>query len=236
MTTFLDPERLAKIEDRATVTQRELATQSNAAPAAILLANVDVPDLIAEVKRLSGELTKYVGWEPTVKEEYEHACGELVLAVNLESRPGKVLRITGVHKLIRNAATVDEALGLLAPDYPFVATVHRPGLPDVHLGFAFQHQAELACWSLTEDLIGTAHVEGTTVTWSPTPDGVCPQPPVLADAPAVASLVEQELADVPPEHRFPDLFSRLKAQEGYETASRIWRDACRSLDDAEADA
>lgn len=77
MTTFLDPERLAKIEDRATVTQRELATQSNAAPAAILLANVDVPDLIAEVKRLSGELTKYVGWEPTVKEEYEHACGQL---------------------------------------------------------------------------------------------------------------------------------------------------------------
>lgn len=116
-------------------------------------------------------------------------------------------------------------------DYPFITTVHRPGLPDVHLGFAFQHQAELACWSLTEDLIGTAHVEGTTVTWSPTPDGVCPQSPVLADVAAVASLIEQEPDDVSPERRFPDLFSRLKAQEGYETASRIWREACRSLDD-----
>lgn len=116
-------------------------------------------------------------------------------------------------------------------EYPFVATVHRPGLPDVHLGFAFQHQAELACLSLTEDLIGTAHVEGTKVTWSPTPDGVCPLPPVWADSPAVASLIGQEPDGVPPEHRFPDLFSRLKAQEGHETASRIWRDACRSLDD-----
>lgn len=116
-------------------------------------------------------------------------------------------------------------------DYPFVTTVHRPGLPDVHLGFAFQHQAEMACWSLTGDLIGTAHIEGTTVTWSPTPDGVTPQPPVLADVPAVASLLEQEADDVPPDHWFPDLFSRLKAQEGYEAAERIWRDACHSLDD-----
>lgn len=27
----------------------------------------------------------------------------------------------------------------------FVATVHRPNLPDVHLGYGFQHQAESAC-------------------------------------------------------------------------------------------
>lgn len=31
-------------------------------------------ELLAEVKRLNGRLAEYVGWEPTVKEEYEHAC------------------------------------------------------------------------------------------------------------------------------------------------------------------
>lgn len=31
-------------------------------------------DLDDEVKRLTTELAKYTGWEPTVREEYEHAC------------------------------------------------------------------------------------------------------------------------------------------------------------------
>lgn len=118
----------------------------------------------------------------------------------------------------------------VSSDYPFVTTVHRPGLPEVHLGFAFEHQAEMACRSLTWDLISTAHVEGTTVAWSPTPDGVRPQPPVPASVLAVVSLIEQETDNMPVARCFPDLFSRLKAQEGYETAESIWRDACRLLD------
>lgn len=40
-------------------------------------ARGDVPVLVGEVRRLQAELAKYVGWEPTVKEEYEHACGQL---------------------------------------------------------------------------------------------------------------------------------------------------------------
>lgn len=60
--------------------------------------------------------------------------GELVLAVNLESRPGKVLRITGVHKSIRNAATVDEALGLLAQPQPETPSFWPPQVGDVWLG------------------------------------------------------------------------------------------------------
>lgn len=31
----------------------------------------------AEVERLTTELAKYVGWEPTAQQEYEHACGQL---------------------------------------------------------------------------------------------------------------------------------------------------------------
>lgn len=34
-------------------------------------------DLDDEVKRLTTELAKYIGWEPTVREEYEHACGQV---------------------------------------------------------------------------------------------------------------------------------------------------------------
>lgn len=116
------------------------------------------------------------------------------------------------------------------PSYPFVATVHRPGLADVHLGFWFQHQAEQASRSLTQDLIGTCHVEGTTITWSTTPDGVTPLDPVPAVWLSVAELMETEDDDLPTGHAFPDLFSRLKAQEGYETASRVWADACSWLD------
>jgi hypothetical protein len=30
-----------------------------------------------EIDRLTAELAKYTGWEPTVREEYEHACDQL---------------------------------------------------------------------------------------------------------------------------------------------------------------
>lgn len=37
-------------------------------------ARSDVPALLAEVKRLNERLAEFIGWEPTVKEEYDHAC------------------------------------------------------------------------------------------------------------------------------------------------------------------
>lgn len=40
--------------------------------------------------------------------------GRLALVVDLDGRVGKVLRITGVHKAIPHAPTVEEALALLA--------------------------------------------------------------------------------------------------------------------------
>jgi hypothetical protein len=40
----------------------------------IEMARTAVPELLAEVARLKAHLAEYVGWEPTVKEEYEHAC------------------------------------------------------------------------------------------------------------------------------------------------------------------
>ena len=41
--------------------------------------------------------------------------GKLVLVVDLESRPGKALRVTGLHKAIPNAPTTNKALDLLPP-------------------------------------------------------------------------------------------------------------------------
>jgi hypothetical protein len=125
---------------------------------------------------------------------------------------------------------LETAMTTTAIDFPFLTTVHRPGLPDVHLGFAFPHQAEHASWSLTDDLRNTQHIEGTTITWSPTPDTVSPLAPVPTDPCTLAELVAQENNNLPMGHAFPDLFSRLKAQEGYETAARIWHDACHWLD------
>lgn len=40
-------------------------------------------------------------------------CGRLALVVDLDGRVGKALRITGVHKAIPHAPTVEEALELL---------------------------------------------------------------------------------------------------------------------------
>lgn len=39
--------------------------------------------LRAEIARLTAELAKYVGWEPTVKEEYEHACGQVEQVIEI---------------------------------------------------------------------------------------------------------------------------------------------------------
>lgn len=121
--------------------------------------------------------------------------------------------------------------------YPYTTTIRRPGLPDVYLGFPFRHQAEHASWSLSDDLRNTAHVEGTTVTWGVTPTILTPLAPVSTDPCAVAELIQQKDGTLPMGHAFPDMFSRLKAQEGYETAARIWSDACFWLnrDESEGD-
>lgn len=119
--------------------------------------------------------------------------------------------------------------------YPYTTIIRRPGLPDVYLGFPFRHQAEHASWSLADDLRNTAHIAGTTVTWGVTPTILTPQAPVPTDPCAVAELLQRESGTLPMGHAFPDMFSLLKAQEGYETAARIWNDACLWLNRNESE-
>lgn len=73
----------------------------------------------------------------------------------------------------------------------FVTTVHRPKLPDVHLGFLDQLQAEQACWRLNAALAHTTHVDGTTISWSPRTEGATVLPPVPTDAWALAELIKK---------------------------------------------
>lgn len=54
----------------------ELAEFTSADLEFIAEARTAVPELLAEVKRLRAELDKYVGWEPTVEAEYEHAVAQ----------------------------------------------------------------------------------------------------------------------------------------------------------------
>jgi hypothetical protein len=37
-------------------------------------ASLHARAMTGEIRSLRAELAKYVGWEPTVREEYEHAC------------------------------------------------------------------------------------------------------------------------------------------------------------------
>ncbi len=111
----------------------------------------------------------------------------------------------------------------------FVTTVHRPQLPDVHLGFLDKLQAEQACWRLNAALTHTTHVDGTTISWSPRPEGVTVLPPVPTDAWALAELIKREGP-----HEFPDLYSRLLAQIGDAESGQTWSAACAVVDrDAE---
>lgn len=68
MTEPLDPDRLAEIvrHDGSFETVRNVLGPNS--------AETHRHELIAEVKRLNDRLTDFIGWEPTVKEEYEHAC------------------------------------------------------------------------------------------------------------------------------------------------------------------
>lgn len=116
-------------------------------------------------------------------------------------------------------------------EYGYVVTVHRPGLPALNLGFGSASAAQQACQSLTADLTNTAHLPGTTVSWSERPDEVFPLAPVPVEPVELAPMIAIEAKARRDGCLFPDLYNRLTAQTGHEAAGRIWGDACAWLDD-----
>lgn len=69
MTEPMTDERLAEIE--ATAARWAEGDLKNPTTASVFRHRAE---LLAEVKRLKAHLAEFIGWEPTVKEEYDHAC------------------------------------------------------------------------------------------------------------------------------------------------------------------
>ncbi|WP_372672674.1 hypothetical protein [Amycolatopsis kentuckyensis] len=115
-------------------------------------------------------------------------------------------------------------------DFPFAVTITCPGHPTVHLGYTYRHDAEQAAWHLTAALDHTAHPEGTEIIWGATPTGVEITPPLTTSYQSIA-----EHPEFTAEHRFPDLYSRLVAQEGHEDGRKIWLQACSYYDQLHED-
>lgn len=116
------------------------------------------------------------------------------------------------------------------PTYPYCVTITKPGYDTVHLGFTHASQAETASATLKGSLHYTAHPAGTTIDWGATPDGVAPEPPIATDLVFLAEEIDKMASGDGTGSAFPDLYSRLCAQEGYD-AGKIWLDACRLLDE-----
>lgn len=119
--------------------------------------------------------------------------------------------------------------------YPYVVTIDKPGYDTVHLGFTFRHQAEMAAASLRRQLSSTAHPEGTEISWGETPAGIEPLAPLPTDPYLIAgaTYAEPDNFEDLPGAEFPDLFSRLQAQEGDERAGKIWIEADQHISEWE---
>lgn len=118
-------------------------------------------------------------------------------------------------------------------DERYAVIVTRPGHDTARIGpIPWKHQADSMTANLNLQLHSTAHPEGTHIAagiYAP----ALPHLPLLPiDAYALAELVHQE-PDTSPEERFPDTYSRLLAQVGYDRSADLWHAACRLMDEPE---
>ena len=134
----------------------------------------------AEVERLTAELAKYVGWEPTVKDEYEHACAQLA-AVH-----AVVAAFDAGPKLAVNQFLADLKNALEGAPRPRLAQVWsfsgaRYDYPEAR--FATRELAQAAAeiqwrnendphgepvfeWAEDEPGVFEAHIDGMALEWS----------------------------------------------------------------------
>lgn len=136
--------------------------------------------LIGHIDYLAGELAKYVGWEPTAKEEYEHACGQHAAV------QGVVAAFDAGPKLAVNQFLADLKNALAGAPHPRLAQVWsfsgaRYDYPDAL--FATRELAQAAAeiqwcnendphgepvfeWAEDEPGVYEAHIGGMALEWS----------------------------------------------------------------------
>lgn len=120
--------------------------------------------------------------------------------------------------------------------FPYCVRIAKGAhLPAVYLGFTYKHQAEqvashLKFWRLNSNCPEDAEISDGGLT----PPGVIPLPPVPTTVGGLIEAMNAEDESQSHADRYPDLYTRLQAQEGHEEAARLWKAAC-SLMDAEAE-
>lgn len=118
----------------------------------------------------------------------------------------------------------------------YSAVITKPGHGIVRLGpLGFQHVAEHMVWDLCSQLHSTSHPAGTTIEVAPFDESLPHLPLLPRDSMELANLMDGEQGDDGSGASFPDLFSRLHAQEGYEVAARLWGNACSLYDSMHAE-
>jgi hypothetical protein len=116
-------------------------------------------------------------------------------------------------------------------DDQYSVIVTRPGHDTVRIGpFGYHHLAEHATWDLQGQLRNTCHPEGTTIAVAPFDESLPHLPLAPRDAMSLALLMDDEPSGGGTGSNFPDLYSRLHAQVGYEEAARLWGNACSLYD------
>jgi hypothetical protein len=114
--------------------------------------------------------------------------------------------------------------------------VTKPGYESVRLGPFLPLIAAHHVSGLRQQMTGTAHPVGTTVSVARHHDGACDHPGFDLTTPhdpwVIATMIDQERGDA--NQRFPDLWARLHLRYGYEEASRLWQQACAIYGDVVA--
>ncbi|MET8411076.1 DUF1643 domain-containing protein [Streptomyces sp. NPDC005195] len=110
--------------------------------------------------------------------------------------------------------------------------VARPGLGDIRLGpYGSVTRAGSVASSLRQQRTSTQHVPGTTISVEPYfPEHDHLDPYLPTDPDLIAALMDSEPGGDGTGRNFPGLWARLHAQEGYESAARIWKAAGSAYD------
>jgi hypothetical protein len=110
----------------------------------------------------------------------------------------------------------------------YAVVLTRPGLDPVRLGpYVKERHAQQMAGALRYQMRHTQHVEGTVIDVGDYRPELQHLDPSVPSAPyALAEVMDDDEDGDGTGNNFPDLYTRLAAQEGHERASKAWSKAC----------